>query len=457
MTAIQTNAATIKKVKAQLSAWGWPSDLIVGYETRQNHQAPLLWQGVTVHHTGSNATATSYMLNPRDRASLVILCNAHITRDHKIKFLAAGGASHAGNVYKPTFDTTIAGKAPLTSELKPGADGTFSANRPTFGIEVDGGGGNEWDAWMLGAVVATCAAFHVVNGWKEASPRVTTHKELTRRKPGDPAINAGKLRTLVKEFIAAPYGPNGPVVVTPPPVVVPPVVTPPVVVKSGVRFMQFNIQDERFGPKLAGRINGIVASIKAGNPHVVTLNEAPETARNKIRAALPGGSARWLVFTNRATAILWDSSVLEHCPIADVKCPTWGSYHGAVIAWFTIKATKVKITVAAYHLQPNSVASNATQIKQVAAVLAAARKMGNVRFIGGDGANSDSWFPEWNNARVVAVTSKTRNKDTYKKGSITDRIHIDSKNPKKVVVDSYEVGNTTGSDHNPVIVVMTIS
>jgi hypothetical protein len=89
--------------------------------------------------------------------------------------------------------------------------------------------------------------------------------------------------------------------------------------------------------------------------------------------------------------------------------------------------------------------------------MAAARKMGNVRFMGGDGANSDSWFPEWNNARIVAKTSKTRNTPTYGKTAFPDRVHVDTKNPKSVVVDSYDVVSGTGSDHKPVIVVMTIS
>ena len=212
MTAIATNAATVRAVQAQLAAWGWPSELWPGWATRQNRQAPLVWESVTVHHTGAGPVSTSYMVNPADRAALVVLCNAHITKDHAIRFLAAGGASHAGMSDRATYARMRAGQAPLTGDMKPGADSSsFSANRLSFGIEVDNSKADpEWDDWMLGAVVALCAALHKVCGWPvDPAPRVITHKELTRRKPGDPIMDAGRLRSLVREFLAAPYGPPG--------------------------------------------------------------------------------------------------------------------------------------------------------------------------------------------------------------------------------------------------------
>ena len=212
MTAIATNAATVRAVQAQLAAWGWPSELWPGWATRKNRQVPLVWESVTVHHTGVGPVSTSYMVNPADRADLVVLCNAHITKDHAIRFLAAGGASHAGMSDRATYARMRAGQAPLTGDMKPGADSSsFSANRLSFGIEVDNSKADpEWDDWMLGAVVALCAALHKVCGWPvDPAPRVITHKELTRRKPGDPIMDAGRLRSLVREFLAAPYGPPG--------------------------------------------------------------------------------------------------------------------------------------------------------------------------------------------------------------------------------------------------------
>lgn len=212
MSAITTNAATIKAVAAQLAAWGWPSELWPGWETRRNRQTPLVWESVTVHHTGAGPVSTSYMTNPTDRPELVVLCNAHVTKDHRIRIIAAGGSSHAGMSDRANYATMRAGKAPLSGSMKPGPDSaTFSANRLSFGIEVDNNRGTpEWDEWMLGATVALCAALHKVSGWPvDPAPRVITHKELTRRKPGDPIMDAGKLRSLVREFLAAPYGPPG--------------------------------------------------------------------------------------------------------------------------------------------------------------------------------------------------------------------------------------------------------
>lgn len=212
MSAIATNAATIKAVAAQLAAWGWPSELWPGWETRRNRQTPLVWESVTVHHTGAGPVSTSYMVNPSDRAALVVLCNVHITKDHQIRFLAAGGASHAGMSDRATYARMRAGKAPLAGDMKPGADSsTFSANRLSLGLEVDNAKTTpEWDEWVRGAVVALCAALHKVCGWPvDPAPRVITHKELTRRRPGDPIMDSGKLRSLVREFLAAPYGPPG--------------------------------------------------------------------------------------------------------------------------------------------------------------------------------------------------------------------------------------------------------
>ena len=212
MSAIATNAATIKAVAAQLAAWGWPSDLYPGWATRRNRQTPLVWESVTVHHTGAGPVSTRYMVNPSDRAALVVLCNVHITKDHQIRFLAAGGASHAGMSDRATYARMRAGKAPLAGDMKPGADSsTFSANRLSLGLEVDNAKTTpEWDEWVRGAVVALCAALHEVCGWPvDPAPRVITHKELTRRKPGDPIMDAGRLRSLVREFLAAPYGPPG--------------------------------------------------------------------------------------------------------------------------------------------------------------------------------------------------------------------------------------------------------
>ena len=120
--------------------------------------------GVTVHHTGGAATATSYLVNPVDRPQLKVLANIHIDAlERRIRFICAGGASHGGYTHKPCYDRVIAGTAPLDRDLIPGEDQRpFSINKRTVGIEVDGAGGaDEWDEWTYRASVAISAACHV--------------------------------------------------------------------------------------------------------------------------------------------------------------------------------------------------------------------------------------------------------------------------------------------------------
>ena len=210
---IETNAAGYRKVGALLTEWGWGPyiEWWPGWATRTNSGAIMPPQGVTVHHTGGVATATSYMVNPRDRPQLKVLANVHITAQHFIRFIAAGGASHGGYTHKACYDRIIDGTAPLDRDLVPGADSaTFSINKRTVGIEIDGAGGpNEWDTWTYRAAVAVSAACQVAGGWPvDGSPRVGAHKEHTRRKPGDPYANMGKFRTDVLACIREPWGPD---------------------------------------------------------------------------------------------------------------------------------------------------------------------------------------------------------------------------------------------------------
>ena len=211
---LATNAALYRAVAKLLTSWGWPVEYAAGWETRTNGSAIRTPSAVTVHHTGGKATATSYLLNPRDRPQLKVLANMHITHDHRIKILAAGSTSHGGYTHEACYDRVVQGTAPLDRDLVPGADSrTFSINTRTVGIEVDGAGGkSEWDAWTIRAVVATSAAWQIVTGWMRdgKAPRVGAHKEHTKRKPGDPYMSMGELRTRVAAVVASgkPYGPT---------------------------------------------------------------------------------------------------------------------------------------------------------------------------------------------------------------------------------------------------------
>ncbi len=213
---------------ALLKEWGWGPYLVLkpDWKKRSNgHRQPQVQSAIMIHHTGGAATSTDYLLNPTDRPKLKLLANTHVRQHAKqIVILAAGPASHAGNGTKANYDKAVAGTAPLTANMVPKRpDGTFSANRYTVGVEVDGvGGANEWNAWTRQAVIAVATAFNIAGGWAEGgkTPRALAHKEFTVRKPGDPYMNMGAFRAAVKSAIVtgkvSPFG-------------TPPVDTPPTV------------------------------------------------------------------------------------------------------------------------------------------------------------------------------------------------------------------------------------
>ena len=221
--AIADNAAYYRKAGEILASWGWGNfiDWYSGWATRSNAGAIMPPQGITVHHTGGRATSTAYLVNPKDRPQLKVLANIHIDMlERKIRFICAGGASHGGYTDKAVYDKMIAGEAPLDRDMVPGRDSaTFSINKRTVGIEIDGeGGAQEWDdpdakgrsSWTYRAAVATSAALHIAGTFPVSkAPRVGAHKEHTKRKPGDPYCNMGQFRQDVLACITAPWGPTG--------------------------------------------------------------------------------------------------------------------------------------------------------------------------------------------------------------------------------------------------------
>ena len=222
VTNIPIPAGSVKLFDAAIKLlrdWGWGPFLDVrkDWQKRSNgHRDPQVQTSIMFHHTGGTATSTDYLLNPGDRANLKLLANIHVDQiDQRIRILAAGPSSHAGNGTKANYDRMRAGNAPATGDMSPvRPDGTWSANRYSVGVEVDGAGGkSEWTTWTKNAVIAVATAFNIAGKWAADSkmPRVWAHKEHTYRKPGDPHMNMGELRTLVKSLIAsgAPVTPAG--------------------------------------------------------------------------------------------------------------------------------------------------------------------------------------------------------------------------------------------------------
>ena len=221
MSVLADNARKLAAAFDLLRSWGWGDYLSphAGWEPRSNGKAAQPFTQATNHHTGSRNTATSYILSPRDRPDLVILANIHVKQTGHAILLAAGPTSHAGMTHKPCYDRIAAGTAPLDRDLIPGPDSdTFSANRHAVGIEADGAGGpSDWTVIEYRMMVALNAALNIAFGWTASGgvPRSGGHKELTRRKPGDPWPSMGRFRTEVADFIRNPRRPDwSPVTIT---------------------------------------------------------------------------------------------------------------------------------------------------------------------------------------------------------------------------------------------------
>lgn len=229
MTAVPTGSVKLFNAAiALLKEWGWGPylDLRSGWEKRGNgHSQPQVQDSIMFHHTGGTATSTDYIIKGDPGRGLPgPLANIHIDQiDQRIRIIGAGPASHAGNGTKANYTRMLAGNAPSAGNMSPvKPDSTWSANRYSVGVEVDGAGGaSEWNTWTKNAVIAVAVAFNIAGGWSKDGkmPRVWSHKEHTWRKPGDPYMNIGELRTLVQALLAnstpVPPGEKAPIPVTP--------------------------------------------------------------------------------------------------------------------------------------------------------------------------------------------------------------------------------------------------
>ena len=212
MATLGSNATLYGAVADALAALGFTVQKWPGWATRTASKTPariVTPTSVCIHHTGGNYTKTTYIRDGDPGRSLSgPLTNWHITRDGVVHLLGVGYQNHAGLSYQPNYDRIVAGTAPLTSDMKPGADSrSFSANRYMMAVEVNGDGGpDDFTPLQYRAAVALAAEYHRIMGWKV--PRVGAHKELTRRKPGDPVCNMGVFRSDVLAAIATPWGPT---------------------------------------------------------------------------------------------------------------------------------------------------------------------------------------------------------------------------------------------------------
>ena len=387
MSALETNRKLYEKAASILKSWGWGTaiDFHPGWSSRTNSSTIMTPQAVTVHHTGGRATATSYLVNPVDRPQLKVLANIHISHNHRIKFIAAGGASHGGYTHEPCYQRVVQGTAPLDRDLDPGADSrTFSINKRTVGIEVDGAGGaKEWDDWTYRAVVATCAALQIAGGWPvKGSPRVGAHKEHTKRKPGDPYAPMGKLRRDVLDCLKSPWGPDGPAD-EPTPIPNP---KPEVTAVRKFRLLQQNTKLGRWSgtPDTSPKWP---AWLRKQKPSIMLLAETTEARRDAIKAAFPG----WLSWSAGTTVVMWAPSWRHDRATLD-SYEYGTACHALARVTLTDPASGLSMDVISVHLRPGAAFPDSWSDSKIAeakrddlaAGLAKLLRPGVATWVGGD-------------------------------------------------------------------------
>ena len=185
-----------------LNGWGFKTATVAGWQTRTARKdIPYQPQGVVNHHTGAWETKDDLLFRTGRTGLPAPLCQWAVQVDGTITCGAAGYANGAGINNQAAVEALIAGM-PLNSEWHPAGDTpNYSGNRRTISIEVKAPGA--YNEAQRAATVALNAALILAFGWSKTRPPVGAHKEITRRKPGDPGDDMGKFRADVVAFIAA--------------------------------------------------------------------------------------------------------------------------------------------------------------------------------------------------------------------------------------------------------------
>lgn len=186
-----------------------------GWQTRKGTKAdrPLYAQGGIEHWTASPNTKTSYLRDGDPGRGLGTLCNVQLLRDGTLHLIAAGYTNHAGTNNPAAVAKVRKADMPMGSQWSPGADlPLFSGNRYFIGLEGNAGPGYPYTDAMHHSATVFWAACAAVFGWSQACPPVAGHKEITRRKAGDPSHDMAERRRMVAALLAEWAAPVDPVI-----------------------------------------------------------------------------------------------------------------------------------------------------------------------------------------------------------------------------------------------------
>ncbi len=150
--------------------------------------------GVMVHHTAGRGEAGYRIIRDGRKGLPGPLATVHPRKDGRVHLLTGGKSNHAGRGNSSVLALVREDKPPLEDAR---FKGDIIGNRWFYGIEIEnlGTGKDPFPAKQLDAAVRCAAAFCRRNGWSAA--RVIGHKEWTRRKAGDPALDMNDFRHKV--------------------------------------------------------------------------------------------------------------------------------------------------------------------------------------------------------------------------------------------------------------------
>ena len=324
-----------------LNAWGFKTATVAGWQARKaRSDVAYTPQGIVNHHTGAWETKDDLLFRTGRTGLPAPLCQWAVQVDGTITCGAAGYANGAGENNQAAVEALIAG-LPLDSEWHPAGDTpNYSGNRRTISVEVKAPGA--YNPAQRAAAVALNAALVLAMGWSKTRPPVGAHKEITRRKPGDPGDDMGRFRTDVVAFIAAREN------------TVPPVVTPPPVPAAPILLGVANCQSYD-GDTSAAAWAARGQLMKAEKRNVWCVSETTDAGRAILLANL-GKTWKVVSLKGKTVAVLFDSAVFSWLPWRTVLFGTpFG--HGCVTLPLRHKASGKGVDVSAIHVRPHTVAS----------------------------------------------------------------------------------------------------
>lgn len=406
-----------------LTAWGFPVAKRAGWASKKARKDIALGPfGVIFHHTAAWTTPDKMLYVTGNGKTKAPLCNWSIDRDGKITLGAGGYANHAGINNKAAVAKILAG---ADAEVKPEPDDDgYSANRYTVGVEVKCPG--SYNEAQRKAAVALGAALVIAFGWDKSKVPVGAHKEITRRKPGDPGDDMGAFRAEVRALIAAK---TAPVVTTP---------KPP---KSAqVTVMVANCQSYD-GDKSEAAWRARAALMAKSSPDVILVQETSDPGRKVMCATLGKG---WRYYSNgKSVALL----IGPHVKTAGLKrTVSYGTAFGHGAVKLPLKVDGVGFDATSQHTRPGSVASNAQKDADIAKGASLTGTWPGI--YGGDFARDKPSLPGWQ--RITPVTDSMDKAGTQTPDAIFTKGKVSVLGAK--VIDPGKL-----SDHKWMVATLTVS